>query len=206
MTVRLRRRQITRADILPLPAYEAVRAQKRAEIRQQKRKRQIGVGPFATFTFETYESMWVQVHEMLRTEKGGDAQLGDELAAYNPLVPNGRELVATMMLEIENAEQRARELAKLGGIENTVRLHIGREVVVNGVPERDVERTDAETGKASSVHFFHFPFTAAQIQAFRAENAEVTLEIAHPRYRHAAGLPKETRQALAEDFDEAVVH
>lgn len=208
MTVRVKRREITRADILPLPAYEAVRAQKRAEVRAAKRHRQIGIGPHATFTFESYDSMWLQVHEMLRIEKGGDAQIPDELAAYNPMIPNGREFTATMMIEIENPELRARELGQMGGIEDTVRLRIridGKDEVVPAVAERDVERTD-ETGKASSVHFFHFPFADAQIAAFRAENAEVMLEITHPRYRHSAGLSEQMRATLATDFDASAVH
>ncbi|MSP20813.1 MAG: DUF3501 family protein [Alphaproteobacteria bacterium] len=198
MTVRTKRRAITRADILSLAAYEAVRAQKRAEVRAEKRNRQIHIGPHATFTFETYTSMWVQVHEMLRAEKGGDAQIDDELAAYNPLIPNGRELAATMMLEIESETLRATELVKLGGIEDAVRLRFAGETV-SAVPERDVDRTD-ETGKTSSVHFLHFPFTETQIRAFQAENVEVTLDFTHSRYRHATVLPEETRAALAADF------
>lgn len=205
MTVRTRRRSIAREDILPLAVYEGMRAAKRAEVRAQKKHRQIEVGPYAHFTFESYDSMWVQVHEMLRTEKGGDAQLEDELAAYNPLIPNGRELVATMMLEIESPVARARELVKLGNIEQHVQLRFG-DHVVKAVPEQDVERTDPETGKTSSVHFLHFPFTSDEIAAFRAGNAEVTLEIKHPAYRHGAGLSDEMRVALAADFDSAVVH
>ncbi|MBM3506569.1 MAG: DUF3501 family protein [Alphaproteobacteria bacterium] len=205
MTVRTRRREITRQDILPLDAYEKERAQKRAEVRAQKKNRQIAVGPYATFTFETYESMWVQVHEMLRAERGGEGQLADELAAYNPLIPQGRELVATMMLEIENPVQRSRELSKLGGIEETVRLRFSDQIVT-AMPEQDVERTDPETGKTSSVHFLHFPFSDEQIAAFRAENTEVALEIRHAAYRHSAGLSEDMRQALAGDFDTTLVH
>ena len=209
MTVRMKRREITRADILPMQAYEAVRASKRAEMRAAKRNRQLGVGPHAMFTFESYDSMWLQVHEMLRIEKGGDAQIDDELAAYNPMIPNGRELTATMLIEIENPVLRAQELGRLGGIEETIRLRIradGQEHFVAAIPERDTERTDAETGKTSSVHFFHFPFSDAQVAAFRAANADVTLEITHPRSKHAAGLTEETRVALAADFDGSTVH
>jgi hypothetical protein len=204
MTLRTRR-SITKADILSPAAYEAVRAQKRAEVRAQKKHRQVEVGPHATFTFESYDSMWVQVHEMLRAEKGGAGQVDDELAAYNPLIPNGRELVATLMLEIESPVARARALAKLGHIEDHVRLRFADQVV-QAVPERDVERTDPETGKTSSVHFLHFPFTDAQVTAFRAANVEVMLEIRHPAYRHAAGLSEAMRAALAEDFDATVVN
>jgi hypothetical protein len=209
MTVRMKRREITRADILPLQAYEAVRAQKRTEMRTAKRTRQLGVGPHAMFTFESYESMWLQVHEMLRIEKGGDAQIDDELAAYNPMIPNGRELTATMLIEIESPVLRAQELVRLGGIEETIRLRIradGQEHLVPAVPERDTERTDAETGKTSSVHFVHFPFSDAQVAAFRAANAEVTLEITHSRYKHAAGMADEMRASLATDFDGSTLH
>lgn len=209
MTVRMKRREITRADILPLQAYEAVRAQKRTEMRSAKRNRQLGVGPHAMFTFESYESMWLQVHEVLRIEKGGDAQIDDELAAYNPMIPNGRELTATMLIEIESPVLRAQELVRLGGIEETIRLRIradGQEHLVPAVPERDTERTDAETGKTSSVHFVHFPFSDAQVAAFRAANAEVTLEITHPRYKHAAGMPDEMRASLVADFDGSTLH
>lgn len=200
MTVRTRRRSIAREDILPLAVYEGMRAAKRAEVRAQKKHRQIEVGPYAHFTFESYDSMWVQVHEMLRTEKGGDAQLEDELAAYNPLIPNGRELVATMMLEIDSPVARARELVKLGNIEEQVQLRFG-DHVVKAVPEQDVERTDPETGKTSSVHFLHFPFTAADIAAFRDLSQPAILGIGHEGYQHMAMLSAETRKALAGDFD-----
>ena len=205
MTVRTKRQTITKADILSLQAYEAVRAAKRAEVRAEKRNRQLHVGPHATFTFETYKSMWVQVHEMLRAEKGGDGQIADELAAYNPLIPNGSELTCTMMLEIESETLRATELRKLGGIEETIRMKFAGQVVP-AVPERDVDRTDDETGKTSSVHFLHFPFTEEQIRLFRAEGTEVTLDFTHPAYRHATVLSEETRAALAEDFDATLVH
>jgi hypothetical protein len=125
------------------------------------------------------------------------------------MIPNGRELTATMLIEIENPVLRAEELGRLGGIEETVRLRIrtdGQELLVAAVPERDTERTDVETGKTSSVHFFHFPFSEAEIAAFRVQNAEVSLEIWHPRYKHAAGLPDEMRTSLAADFDAGTVH
>src|SRR5690606_12633858 len=97
-----------------------------------------------------------QIQEMLYIERGGDAQLTDELAAYNPLIPQGRELVATFMIEIEDEARRRRILAKLGGIEKTITLEIDG-AAIQAVPEADQERTTA-TGKTSSVHFLHFPF------------------------------------------------
>ncbi len=190
--------EITRADILPLPVYETVRADKRAAVREAKRNRQIEVGPFATFTFENYDSMWLQIHEMLRTEKGGDAQLVDELAAYNPMVPKGRDLAATLMFEIDEPVRRARELGRMGGVEDQIYLRIGTDAI-RAVPEQDTERSTAE-GRTSSVHFVHFPFTDAQVRAFRSGQGDVMLEFRHQHYRHAAGLSDAVRQELAKDF------
>lgn len=187
------------ADVLPLAEYEAVRDAKRAEVRKTRDLRHVAVGPFAVFSFESYATMWLQVHEMLRIEKGGDEQAASEIEAYAPLVPSGRELTATMMLEIENPERRDRELRKLGGIEDTVRLRIGESIVV-AAPEQDQQRTDA-SGRASSVHFFHFPIPPEQISMFRDPGVPVVLEIDHANYAHAARLSPETRAELGRDLD-----
>jgi hypothetical protein len=194
-------RTLTAADILPLEAYVKVRLDKRKALVELKKNRQIQVGPHVTVTFECWDTMWYQVQEMLYIEKGGDAQLTDELAAYGPMVPNGRELVATMMFEIEDAARRARILATLGGVEDTVSLAFAGETVT-ARPEGDVARTDAE-GKTSSVHFLHFPFTAGQIAKFKAAGSQVTFAISHPNYHHLAVLPESVRTALAADFDAA---
>jgi hypothetical protein len=136
---------------------------------------------------------------MLYIEKGGEAQIEDELRAYNPLIPNGRELVATVMFEIDDPDRRKSFLAKVGGVEHTLFLRFAEETV-KGVPEADQERTD-ETGKASSVHFIHFPFTPAQIAKFRQPGTQVVLGFTHPEYGHMTVLPEGTRAALARDFD-----
>lgn len=192
------KREITRADILPMEAYARERAALRQTIVAAKRNRRVEVGPIATFYFENYQTMWHQVHEMLFIEKGGEGQIEDELRAYNPLVPNGRELVATVMFEIEDSVRRARTLAKLGGVERHMFMTVGCDRI-QAVPEGDVERTKAD-GKTSSVHFMHFPFAPAQIAAFRASGAQVVLGIDHPEYGHMAVLPDATRAALAADF------
>src|SRR3954463_3905067 len=119
------RRRLPRADILPLDEYAKIRRQRRAEISEVKKWRGVGIGPFATFYFENFDTMWQQVQEMLYIEKGGEAQIEDELAAYNPLIPQGAELVATVMIEIEDAARRGRELAQLGGIENHAFVEVG---------------------------------------------------------------------------------
>jgi Protein of unknown function (DUF3501) len=197
-TVAMNKRILTRADILPPEVYAKERAERRREAIRQKSRRQVLVGPHASFTFETWASMWLQVQEMLHIERGGEAQIADELSAYNPLIPNGRELVATVMIEIEDPERRSRVLAGLGGIERSAFLRVGGETI-GGVPEADQERTD-ETGKASAVQFLHFPFTDAQVAKFRQAGTEVTLGFRHANYAHMTLLPEPVRAALAEDF------
>jgi hypothetical protein len=193
------KRRITRDDILSLEDYERVRDERRKAVTAMKRDRRVSVGPDATFYFENYDTMWHQIHEMLRIEKGGEAQIDDEIAAYDPLVPDGSELVATIMIEIDDPVRRARVLGELGGIENAISLSFGGESVA-AVPESDVERT-TEAGKTSSIHFLRFPFTPPQIEAFRRDGARVVLGIAHPHYDHMAALPEPVRTALAADFD-----
>ncbi len=192
------KRAITRQDILPMAAYAAQRAALRGEITAIKRDRRVEVGPFATFYFENYRTMWHQVHEMLYIEKGGEDQIADELEAYNPLIPKGNELVATVMLEIPDPDRRARILATLGGIEHSMSITVGGAASA-GIAETDGERTNAR-GKASSVHFVHFPFTADQVAAFRRPGAHVVLGIGHPNYGHMAVMPETVRTALAEDL------
>lgn len=192
-------RRITSADIMPMEQYAAVRGERRRKMTELKRDRRVAVGPDATFYFECYDTMWHQIHEMLFIEKGGKEQIEDELRAYNPLIPNGRELVATLMFEIEDPARRVRFLAGLGGVEETVTLSFAGETIA-AVAEADVDRTSAE-GKASSVHFLHFPFTARQVGKFKLPGAKVTLAIGHDKYSHAAVLPETVRQVLAKDFD-----
>ena len=139
-----------------------------------------------------------QVHEMLFIEKGGAAQLPDELAAYNPLIPQGAELVATVMFEIDDPLRRARVLANLGGVEHKAFLRVGGDTI-RGVPEEDQERS-RDDGKASSVQFIRFAFTAPQIAAFRGAAGDVIVGFDHPNYGHMAVMPAAVRQALAQDF------
>jgi hypothetical protein len=193
------RRQLTRADIMPLDEYVKIRPARRSEISEIKRRRRVEVGPFATFYFENYDTMWQQVQEMLYIEKGGEAQIADELAAYNPLIPQGRELVATIMFEIDDPQRRGRVLMQLGGVENHAFIEAGG-ARVRGEPDPTRENTSPE-GKASSVQFIRFPFTAEQIAAFRADGARVFVGFDHPNYGHTATMPEPVRAALAEDFD-----
>ncbi len=191
--------ELTRGDILPMTEYGERRKEKRAEIIEIKRNRRLEIGPHATLYFESYDTMWHQVHEMLHTEQGGDQQIDDELNAYNPLIPNGSELIATLMIEIDDPEKRQRFLAGIGGIEETLILRMGGHEI-KAQAEQDIDRTTAD-GKASSVHFLHFPFTADQVDTFKAGKEQIVIAIDKPGYQHMAVMPEAVRQALVGDFD-----
>jgi len=192
------KRKITRADILDPAAYARDRRDYKKRVTELKRDRRIEVGPFVTFYFENYDTMWHQIHEMLYIEKGGEQQIADELEAYNPLIPQGEELIATVMIEIEDPMRRERVLATLGGIENKMFIQVGGERVA-GVPDPTRENTSPD-GKASSVQFLRFPFTAAQVKAFKTAGAQVLVGIDHENYGHIAVMPERIRAALEKDF------
>ncbi len=189
---------ITADDLMDMAEYTAARKEIRSKNVALKKQRRLFVGPYATVFFESFETMVRQIQEMLYIEKGGEAQLADELAAYNPMVPNGRELTITLMFEIPDETRRRNFLAKLGGVEHKVAIVVG-DARIMAVPEGDVERSTPE-GKASSVHFLHFPFTEAQVAAFRDPATKVLLEIAHEHYGHLSVIPPETRAILERDF------
>ena len=191
-------RKITPADILSDQDYARQRKALRHDAIALKKPRRVEVGPFATFYFENYATMWLQVQEMLRIEKGGDEQVPGELAAYNPLIPQGDELIATLMLEIEDEKRRNAVLLTLGGIEETVFLEIGGDCV-RATPTEYDDRTTAD-GKTSSVHWLRFRFTPEQKRRFQDGGERVVLGVAHPHYGHMAVLSAETRAALAKDF------
>lgn len=191
-------RGLTRADILPLDQYERERRSHRQRITALKQNRRVEVGPLATFYFENFDTMWHQVHEMLAVERGGEAQIADELAAYNPLIPKGDELIATVMFEIDDPVQRARVLGQLGGVEHRMYVAFaGEKIVGDADPTR--ENTSPE-GKASSVQFMRFRFNRAQKEKFRAPGTRVEVGIEHPNYHHIAVLSDAARQALAADL------
>ena len=192
------KREIQKSDIMPLDAYIKDRKELRKNIVNFKKNRRVALGPYATFYFESYETMLAQVQEMLYIEKGGDEQLHDELIAYNPLIPNGKELTATLMFEIDNPISRAAFLGRVGGIEDMVFMKINGETV-KAVPEEDVDRTSAE-GKASSVQFIHFNFTDEQIQKFKSSDVNIELGVDHREYSHTTKLSKENIASLSADF------
>ena len=192
------KREIEKNDIIPLNIYIQQRRELRKNIVEFKKNRRISLGPYATFYFESYETMLAQVQEMLYIEKGGDEQLKDELRAYNPLVPNGKELISTLMFEIDNPVSRASFLSKVGGIEQKVFMKVDSEVI-KAVPEEDVDRTSAE-GKASSVQFIHFKFNDNQIEKFKSGLSNVEIGIDHREYSHTTKLTDINIKSLSADF------
>ena len=192
------KREISKEDIMPLDAYIKNRKELRKSIVDFKKNRRVALGPYATFYFESYETMLAQVQEMLYIEKGGDSQLNDELAAYNPLIPNGKELTATLMFEIDNPVSRAAFLGKVGGIEEKVFMKVEGEKI-KAMPEEDVDRTSAQ-GKASSVQFIHFKFTDEQIAKFK-NSSEIEIGIDHTEYSHTTKLADVTIKSLSLDFN-----
>ena len=190
---------ITRNEILPYAEYAASRKERKRALTEKKKNRRIEVGPHATFYFENYDTMWHQIHEMIYIERGGEDQIPDELAAYNPLIPQGRELIATVMFEIGDPIRRSNVLGSLGGIEDTMYINVDGQRIC-GDAETDVDRTSAG-GKASSVQFVHFPFSDEQAAAFMSGTGDVIVGFTHPNYTHAAGMTAQIRQALSEDFD-----
>jgi len=192
------KKQIEKEDLLPADIYSESRKQIRKELVEFKKNRRIALGPYATFYFESFETMVAQIQEMLHIEKGGDEQLKDELIAYNPLVPNGKEFTATLMFEIDNPLSRGAFLGKVGGIEKNIFMKINNEGV-KAVPEDDVDRTSAE-GKASSVHFIHFKFNDDQISKIKSGNVSIELGIDHKEYAHTTKLTEDNVKSLLTDF------
>jgi hypothetical protein len=193
------KRQIEKEDLIPFNVYAKSRKQIRKELVEFKKNRRVALGPYATFYFESFETMLAQVQEMLHIEKGGEEQLKDELTAYNPLIPNGKELTATLMFEIDNPVSRAAFLDKVGGIEEKVFMKIDNEII-KAVPEEDVDRTSAE-GKASSVQFIHFKFNEDQINKFKSNNINIELGINHEDYSHTTKLTADNIKSLTSDFN-----
>ena len=192
------KKQIEKEDLIPADIYAKNRKQIRKDLVEFKKNRRIALGPYATFYFESFETMVAQVQEMLHIEKGGDEQLKDELIAYNPLVPNGKELTATLMFEIDNPLSRGAFLGKVGGIEEKIFMKIDDEVI-KAAPEDDVDRTSAE-GKASSVQFIHFKFNDDQISKIKSSSVSIELGINHKEYTHTTRLTEDNLESLSADF------
>lgn len=191
-------RTITQSDILSPQDYELIRKDKKQDAIARKKLTRVAVGPYATGLFETWDSMWLQIQEMLRIEKGGAEQLADELRAYDPMVPKGRELTLTLFFEVEDPARRDAFLRTIGGVEDHIFLQVGDERVA-ARPEGDVERTRESDGKASAVHFFHFDLTPHQVAQWKSGEGAAMLLIDHPNYGHAALISSDARSFLARE-------
>ena len=192
------KKQIEKKDLLAADIYAENRKQIRKDLVEFKINRRIALGPYATFYFESFETMVAQVQEMLHIEKGGDEQLKDELIAYNPMVPNGKELTATLMFEIDNPISRGAFLGKVGGIEEKIFMKIDNETI-KAIPENDVDRTSTQ-GKASSVQFIHFKFKDDQIAKFKSDSVSIELGIDHKEYAHTTKLTEDNIKSFLADF------
>ncbi|TAK49944.1 MAG: DUF3501 family protein [Xanthobacteraceae bacterium] len=191
-------RRISAADIIEIDRFAAERTERRQALLPVKKLRRVDVGPVCTFYFESFDTLLFQIHEMLHIERGGEVQLVDELHAYGPLVPQGDELVATVMFEVDDPVRRQALLLRLTHIEQHIFIQIGDRKIYC-VPEEDVDRTSAD-GKTSSVHFVRFPIPRELQRAFRDPKVGIMVGADHENYAHLAVLSPATRAELARDF------
>jgi hypothetical protein len=190
--------KITRESLMTLEAYAKERPAFRARVIEHKQRRKVELGPSITLQFEDELSIRYQVQEMLRVERTfEEAGIQEELDAYNPLIPDGRNLKATMMLEFPDPEERKQWLGKLIGVEDRVWLQVQGQQKVWAVADEDLDRENED--KTSSVHFLRFELEDAMIAALKA-GGTLELGIDHPNYQVSSQLSTESRDALAKDL------
>ena len=194
----LQNKSINKSDILNRDEYKSQRKSLREKMVLRKKNRRLDIGPYITIYFENRDTILHQINEMVYIENGGDEQVKDEISAYKSLVPNGKELVATLMVEIDSPIKRADFLGKMGGFEENLEVIVNHKVI-KGNPESDLERTTAE-GKASSVQFVHFEFDEEAINEFKDTNKDIMITINHNNYKHSTTMSKETKNELSKDF------
>ena len=194
----MNKRIISLDDIISNDEYGNIRSSKRREMIEFKKFRRLDVGPVASLYFESRDTMIYQIQEMAYVEKITREELDEELASYNPLVPNGRELTATMMIEIDDPLRRKNFLSRLGGVEEKVKIVIG-DIEIYADYEKDVDRTTSE-GKASAVHFLHFKFNDELVEAFNNKENIVQIGIDHEAYGHLSIVSDRVREELAKEF------
>ena len=194
----MNKRIISLDDIISNDEYGNIRSSKRREMIEFKKFRRLDVGPVASLYFESRDTMIYQIQEMAYVEKITREELDEELASYNPLVPNGRELTATMMIEIDDPLRRKNFLSRLGGVEEKVKIVIG-DIEIYADSEKDVDRTTSE-GKASAVHFLHFTFNDELVEAFKNKENIIQVGIDHEAYGHLSIVSDKVREELAKEF------
>ena len=185
-------------DIYSREEYKNQRKNLREKMVIRKKNRRVDIGPHITMYFENKDTIIHQINEMVYIENGGDEQVKDEILAYKSLVPNGKELIATVMVEIDNPVKRSDFLKKMGGFQETFNLVVN-ENKLDGKAELDVDRTTAD-GKASSVQFVHFQLDELLVKNFRSLNADVSISINHSNYMHSTRLNQEIIKELSYDF------
>ena len=189
---------IKETEILSRSTYLDKRKSLRENMVSRKKFRRIDIGPYITIYFENKDTIIHQINEMVFIENGGKEQVKDEIAAYKSLVPNGKELVATVMVEIDNPIKRADFLGKMGGFEEKIDIKINN-IKVKGIAELDGDRTTAD-GKASSVQFVHFEFNDENINNIKKNKDKVSISIEHENYKHSTILNISTVEELIKDF------
>ncbi len=192
--------KLTREGLLSLEAYAAERDQFREDVMAHKRDRRLALGTNATLYFEDRLTMQYQVQEMLRIERIFEAAgIEDELAAYNPLIPDGTNWKATFMVEFPDADERNAMLRQLIDIENKVWMQVGDLEKIRPIADEDLERSDAE--KTSAVHFLRFELTAEQVEALQS-GAELAAGIEHENYQvEVRPVADNIRESLIADLD-----
>jgi len=192
--------KLTRKDLYSLEKYSEMRSDFRTRIMQHKKNRRLPIGPNATLYFEDRLTIQYQIQEMLRAEKIFEAgAIQEELDAYNPLIPDGRNWKATFMIEFEDAEERRRQLARLGGVEGCVWLKVDENDLIEPIYDEDMERHTEE--RTSAVHFMRFELTDADVSALK-QNAGLSAGISHERYNYTVSpVPSAIRDALVADLD-----
>ena len=189
---------IEKSDILSRDEYKSKRKSLREKMVLRKRFRRVDIGPYVTMYFENKDTIIHQINEMVYIENGGEEQINDEILAYKSLIPDGQELVATVMIEIDSPIKRAEFLAKMGGFEEQISIKIGDQLI-KGRAELDGDRTTAD-GKASSVQFVHFEFEQEAVDIIKNHMDNVTISINHENYKHSSILNSDTVKELVKDF------
>ena len=192
-------KKLNREDLFSLEKYAEVRPQFRAQVMAHKQNRQVSIGPNATLYFEDRMTMQYQVQEMLRIERIFETDgINDELAAYNPLIPDGSNWKATFMVEFPDVEERRVALQRLKGVENKVWARVAGFELVRPHVDEDLEREDEE--KTSAVHFMRFELTSEMVKAVK-QGAAIAMGIDHPAYTHQTDpIPPAARDSLAQDL------
>ncbi len=190
--------RIDRVSLMTLEAYARERPQFRAKVMAHKKNRTIQLGDHITLIFEDELTIRYQVQEMLRVERIFEEEgIHEELAAYNPLVPDGRNLKATMMIEYPDPDERGRRLADLIGIEDKVWLRVAGHERVRAIADEDLDRANEQ--KTSAVHFLRFELDEAMAQALK-KGAGLAIGVDHPRYSATLEVASGVRDALAKDL------